>query len=120
IREGFSVEELTFEDGRVSGIKGRSKSGGPIAESSSIVIGADGRNSLVASTVKPEQYNEKPQLLAAYYSYWSGVPTHGRFETFIRPYRGMAAAETHDNLTLVIAGWPFTEFEKNKADVEGN
>jgi len=44
IREGFSVEELTFEDGRVSGIKGRSKSGGPIAESSGIVIGADERN----------------------------------------------------------------------------
>jgi 2-polyprenyl-6-methoxyphenol hydroxylase-like FAD-dependent oxidoreductase len=45
---------------------------------------------------------------------------HGRFETFIRPNRGAAAAETHDGLTLVIAGWPYAEFEANKRDVEGN
>ena len=38
----------------------------------------------------------------------------GRFETYIRPDRGFAAAPTHDGLTLVIAGWPHAEFEKNK------
>jgi len=120
IREAFVVEELTFEDGRVTGIKGHSRNGAAITERASVVIGADGRNSMVAAAVKPEHYNEKPQLLAAYYSYWSGVPTHGHFETFARPGCGMAAAETHDNLTLVIAGWPFAEFEANKKDVEGN
>jgi 2-polyprenyl-6-methoxyphenol hydroxylase-like FAD-dependent oxidoreductase len=120
IREGFSTEELIFDNGRVCGIKGHTKNGEAIAERASIVIGADGRNSVVAAAVEPEQYHEKPQLLAAYYSYWSGVPTYGRFETFVRPHRGMAAAETHDNLTLVIVGWPFAEFDANKKDVEGN
>lgn len=120
IREGFNVEEILSENGRVTGIKGHSKNGSAVSEHASVVIGADGRNSLVAVAVKPEQYNEKPQLLAAYYSYWSGVPTHGRFETFIRPHRGMAAVETHDNLTLVIVGWPFAEFETNKKDVENH
>src|SRR5258708_33981411 len=44
----------------------------------------------------------------------------GRFETYIRPNRGFAAVQTHDDLTLIIAGWPYSEFEANKKDVEGN
>ena len=45
---------------------------------------------------------------------------HGRFETYIRPGRGFAAIETHDGLTMVVAGWPNAEFEANKKDIEGN
>ena len=44
----------------------------------------------------------------------------GRFETYIRPNRGFAAAPTHDGLTITVGGWPHTEFEANKKDVEGN
>ena len=44
----------------------------------------------------------------------------GRFETYIRPNRGSAAVETHDGLTIVIAGWPYAEFEANKKDVEAH
>ncbi len=68
------------------------------------MIGADGRHSLVAETVRPEQYHEKPPLLASYYTYWSNLPMDGRFETYIRPNRGFAAAPTHDGLTLTVAG----------------
>ena len=53
----------------------------------------------MAETVRPEQYDEKPPLLAAYYTYWSGLPMDGRFETYIRDKRGFAAAPTHDGLT---------------------
>jgi 2-polyprenyl-6-methoxyphenol hydroxylase-like FAD-dependent oxidoreductase len=120
VREEFAVEEVLVEDGRVAGIKGHSKGGGTIVEQASVVIGADGRHSLVAQTAQPEQYNEKPPLLAAYYTYWSGLPMNGRFETYIRPNRGFAAAETHDGLTMVVAGWPHAEFEANKKDVEAN
>jgi 2-polyprenyl-6-methoxyphenol hydroxylase-like FAD-dependent oxidoreductase len=45
---------------------------------------------------------------------------HGRFETYVRPHRGFAAVETNDDLTLVIAGWPYAELNTNKADLEGN
>ena len=82
------------------------------------MVGADGRHSLVAGSVKPEQYNEKPALLCGYYSYWSDLPMNGKFETYVRPRRGMAAAPTHDGLTLVIAGWPQAEFDENKKHVE--
>lgn len=120
IREGFSVEEILAEHGSVVGIKGHSKTGDAVTEHARVVIGADGRNSIVAKAVLPERYNERPPLLAPYYSYWSGLPMHGRFETYIRPNRGFAAAPTHDALTLVIVGWPYSEFEANKKDIEGN
>ena len=120
IREGFTVEAVEVEDGRVAGIRGRSRSGGTVTERAQVVIGADGRHSVVARTVAPEQYNEKPQLLAGYYSYWRGLPMEGRFETYIRPDRGIAAWPTNDDLTLVIGGWPVAEFYANKRDIEGN
>jgi 2-polyprenyl-6-methoxyphenol hydroxylase-like FAD-dependent oxidoreductase len=119
-REGYAVDEILFSDGRVSGIGGRSSSGGPSSAHARIVIGADGRQSMLAGAVKPKQYNEKPPLLAAYYTYWSGLPMDGRFENYARPMRGFAVAPTHDDLTLVIVGWPYAEFTENRKDVEGN
>ena len=120
IREGFTVEEVLIEDGRVVGIRGHSRDGKTISERAAVIIGADGRHSLVAEAVQPEQYNEKPPLLCGYYSYWSDLPMSGRFETYIRPNRGFAAMPTNDDLTLVIVGWPHAEFESNKKDIEGN
>jgi len=120
IREGFAVEEVLIEDGRVVGIRGRSKGAATVTERARVVVGADGRYSLVAEAVRPEQYNEKPPLLAAYYTYWSGLPMDGRFETYIRSHRGFAAAPTHDGWTLTVGGWPHAEFDANKKDVEGH
>ncbi|MGH3777684.1 MAG: NAD(P)/FAD-dependent oxidoreductase [Pseudonocardiaceae bacterium] len=120
VREGFTVSEVLIEDGRVIGVRGHNKGGPSVTEYARVVIGADGWHSRVAKVVHPEQYHEKPQLLAGYYTYWSGLPTDGRFESYIRPDRGFAAWPTNDDLTLVIGGWPFAEFEANKKDIEGN
>jgi len=117
VREGFAVEEVLIEDGQVSGIRGKSSSG-PVTERARVVIGADGLHSFVAKTVKPESYQEKSALLAGYYTYWSGLPMNGRFEAYDRGDRSWAAWPTNDGLTLLIVGWPFAEFETNKADVE--
>ena len=120
VREGFTMEELLIEDGRIVGIKGRSKGGEAVSERATVVVGADGRHSLVAEGVRPDQYHERPPLLAGYYTYWSGLPIDGRFETYIRAHRGFAVAPTHDGLTLTVGGWPYAEFEANKKDVEGH
>ena len=88
VREGFTVEQVLIEDGRAVGIKGRSRHGGSVIERAPIVVGADGRRSMVANAVRPEAYDEKPPLLAGYYTYWSGLPINGRFETYIRDKRG--------------------------------
>jgi 2-polyprenyl-6-methoxyphenol hydroxylase-like FAD-dependent oxidoreductase len=120
VREGYGVEEVVLEGGRVVGVRGQSEGGSLSTERASIVVGADGRHSRIAEAVGPERYNEKPPLLAAYYAYYRGLPMDGRFETFIRPRCGFAAVPTHDDLTLVIAGWPHAEFESNRKDIEGN
>jgi 2-polyprenyl-6-methoxyphenol hydroxylase-like FAD-dependent oxidoreductase len=120
VREGFVVEEIVFDGARVAGIRGRSRGGAPVTERARVVVGADGLQSLVARTVDAPRYHEKAPLLAAYYSYWSGLPMAGRFETYSRPHRGFAAWPTNDGLTLIIGGWPYAEFETNKTDIEGN
>jgi flavin-dependent dehydrogenase len=84
VRERFTVEEVLIEDGAVVGIRGHGAGGASVVERARVVIGADGRNSLVAKAVGPEQYNEKPQLLWGYYTYFSGLPCRG-FETVARP-----------------------------------
>ena len=120
VREEFVVEKLLWREDRVCGIQGHAKGGDSVTEEARCVIGADGLHSLVAQAVGPDQYDEKPPLLAGYYTYWSGLPMHGRFESYVLPGRGLAAWPTNDDLTLVIAGWPMAEFEENRSDIEGN
>lgn len=120
VREEFTVDEITREDGRVTGIRGHGKGGKSVTERARVVVGADGRSSAVAKAVGAEPYDERGPLLAAYYTYWSGLPMKGRFEAYIREYCSFAAWPTNDDRTLVIAGWPYREFEARKKDVEGN
>jgi len=120
VREAFTVEHVLIEDGLVVGIGGHGKDGATVTERARVVVGADGRHSRIAAAVSAEAYHQRPPLLCGYYGYWEGLPMEGRFETYIRHFRGFAAAPTHDGLTLVIAGWPYAEFEANKADLDGN
>jgi 2-polyprenyl-6-methoxyphenol hydroxylase-like FAD-dependent oxidoreductase len=121
VREGFTVEEIATDDGRVTGIRGRSKGGDSVVEKAKVVVGADGKHSLLVKAVEPEAYNERPSQLAMYYAYWSDLPVGG-FETTIRAEnrRGWAALPTHDGLTCMPFGWPVEEFAANKGDIEGN
>ncbi len=119
VRERFTVESLVVEDGRVVGIRGHGKGGETVTELARVVIGADGRYSLVADAVGAREYNVKPQLQVSYYTYWSDLPMSGRFETKLGPGRGYAAWPTGDDLTLVIAGRSIDEFDAVKRDIEG-
>jgi 2-polyprenyl-6-methoxyphenol hydroxylase-like FAD-dependent oxidoreductase len=117
VRTQFNVDEVLFTDGVVTGIRGHSRT--PMVEKARVVIGADGRNSSVARAVEPYQYNERPKLQRAYYTYWSNLRVDG-FQTFVRPNRGFAAVETNDGLTMLVVGWPYAEAQAYRADVEGN
>lgn len=120
LREAFTVDEVLVDDGRVTGIRGHAKGGPAVTERARVVVGADGKHSLVAKAVAPERYNETPKLAPAYYAYWSGLPVDA-FENHIRAEdgRGWAALPTHDDLTCVVQGWPQSQFEANRKDVEG-
>jgi 2-polyprenyl-6-methoxyphenol hydroxylase-like FAD-dependent oxidoreductase len=113
VREGFTVDEIAVDGGRVTGVRG-----GRTTELARVVVGADGRHSAVADQVGAPAYHTQPRLLAGYYTYWSDLPMAGRCENYLRPGRGLAAWPTNDGLTVVVAGWPMAEFAANRTDVE--
>ena len=113
VREDFGVEELLTDDGRVTGIRGHNG----VTEQARVVVGADGRNSVVAKDVQAPAYEEHPTLTVGYYSYWSNLPTD-TFEAYSRPGRGWALCPTNDDLTLVVGGWPHSELVEHRDDIE--
>lgn len=114
VREGYTVEEiLTDDDGRVTGIRGRD---GTVAHAP-VVVGADGRNSVVAKAVGAAAYEDRPPLTVGYYAYFSNLPTD-TFEAYSRPGRGWAVCPTNDDLTMVIGGWPYAELAEHRNDVD--
>ena len=119
-REEFTVDELVWDDGRVVGIRGRSpRSADAVTEQARLVVGADGLHSMVARAVAAPVYYDRGVRQAAYYTYWSGVPTDG-VEVYVRDRRSWGLIPTHDGLTVLPLGWPIDEFEANRSDIEGN
>ncbi len=117
LRERFSVEEIMIEDGCLTGVRGHTAGGMTITERARVVVGADGRHSLVANAVQAPRYNERPTLAVAYYAYWSGLRAEA-FEGHIRPSRAVGVAPTNDDLTMVTVNWPRTEFLANRRHIE--
>jgi len=109
LREGFVVDDLTWEDGRVGGVEGRAVGGGPpIRETASFVVGADGRNSGVAKRVEAPAYQAVPTLICWYFSYWSGVAGES-LELYQHGRRVIFAFPTNDGLFALFVGWPIQE-----------
>ena len=73
VRENFAVDEI-LGDGQVTGIRGREKGAPAITEQARLVIGADGKHSLVAQAVGVGAYRTAPPRSIAFYTYWAGVP----------------------------------------------
>ena len=118
LRDAFTVDEVLVSDGVVTGIRGRRKHGSSVTVTAPIVIGADGRHSVVAEAVAAETYHERPVLQGGYYAYWSVLPMDGRYEIFIGDGTAFVAAETNDGLTMIVGGWPVAVYEQKKHDHE--
>jgi 2-polyprenyl-6-methoxyphenol hydroxylase-like FAD-dependent oxidoreductase len=112
VRTGMAVDELLFEDGVVVGIRAQGAE-----ERARVVVGADGRNSLVARAVQAPEYHARPGRTCAYYSYWTGAQSEGA-ELYPRPRRMIISGPTNDGLQIVVAFWPREEFRAVRADVE--
>jgi flavin-dependent dehydrogenase len=120
VREGFAVDELLFDGDRVVGLRGRQRGKGAIVESARVVIGADGRHSLVAKAVRATAYHVHPASSVAYYTYWSGVPASGG-AIYARDSakRMVGAWPTNDGLLMTYVAAPVSEFPAFRADPEG-
>jgi len=118
-RDRFTVEELLRDGDRVIGVRGHGPDGVCVSEQAQLVVGADGRHSMVARSVQARVYNDKPPNNCAYYSYWSGVPVSD-FEIYARERRAFGGFPTNDGLTLILAACPNEEFAAYRSDVEGH
>jgi flavin-dependent dehydrogenase len=116
LREGFSVSGLTFSDGRVTGISGHGRGGAEIQEHARIVIGADGRNSLVAKAVGSKEYNVRPALTCGYYAYWEASPHVPAIHPL--PRRVVISFPTNDGLTVTYLACPRDNFAAIRTDPE--
>lgn len=117
VRQRFSVKELTADDNRITGIRGRSEGGALVEDRARIVVGADGMRSPVATMAGASKYNEQPAFSCAYYTYWAGTGVE-TIELYPRPDRMLIAGPTNDGLTITIVYWPESEFPAIKHDVE--
>jgi 2-polyprenyl-6-methoxyphenol hydroxylase-like FAD-dependent oxidoreductase len=119
VRQGFSVRELVTEGERVVGIRGHATRGASVTERARMVIGADGRNSIVGRSVGARAYNVRGTLTCAYYTYWSGVEMEG-VELYPRPGRMIVASPTNNGEVVTIVLWPNAEFHRVRSDIEGS
>jgi flavin-dependent dehydrogenase len=118
-RQGFAMRELVWEDGRVSGIVGATTDGESVVEHARIVVGADGRHSLVAQLAGAPTYSTLPARTCAYYAYWAETAIDGLFSwSSSKHHRYQIAIPTNDGLVCVLIGWPHAEFQVVRANVE--
>jgi 2-polyprenyl-6-methoxyphenol hydroxylase-like FAD-dependent oxidoreductase len=73
VRSQVHVETLLWENDRVVGVGGRDKTGRGFTEQARLVIGADGRHSLVAQQVHAPEYNVLECENGVFYAYFAGI-----------------------------------------------
>ena len=117
VREGTFVDKLIRDGDRVIGVHAHDEGGESFSATARVVVGADGRNSIVAREVDAETYVSHPSVSWGYYGYWSGVECT-RAEIFLRPRRFSVAFPTNHGLTLVAVGFPMEEFQAVRQDSE--
>jgi flavin-dependent dehydrogenase len=119
VRQGFALRELLWEDGRVSGIVGATTDGERVVERARIIVGADGRHSLVAQLAGAPTYNMLPASTCAYYAYWADTAVDGLYSWSSSKHRRyQIAIPTNDGLVCVLIGWPHAEFQTVRAELE--
>ena len=96
---------LRGEDGRVVGVRVRDASGRERDERADLVIGADGRSSLVADQVQARTLVAGRARSSILYSYFEGLPADG-YEWFWGQRRSAGIIPTTGGLSCLFVGAP--------------
>lgn len=117
-RDGF-VDDVIADDDAVAGVRGHSSGrAATVTERARVTIGADGRNSHLARTVRAPAYEAVPSLTCWYFSYWSEMPATG-LEVYVRPGQVIFAFPTNDGLFAIFVAWERDRFPAVRSDIEG-
>lgn len=119
-RPRFAVGDLVWDEGRVVGVVGTAPGAASTAERARLVIGADGRNSVVARAVGAHAYNVGRSQTCAYYTYWADTALDGLYSwSSSAARRYQIALPTSDGLVCTLIGWPSAEFHAVRGSLEG-
>ena len=110
VRHGVSLAELQFGlDGRVTGVTLKHPGGDLVAVGSDVVIGADGRQSLVARLVGARPYVEGTGSSGYVYGYFADMADDG-YHWYFEKQAAAGAIPTNDNRHCVFVGVPRERF----------
>jgi len=122
IRGDLVVEKLLVNDGQVTGVSSRLKSIQAareirVGEKAALVVGADGKHSLIAKSVQAPEYQVKPVLACVFYTYWEGFgPSNGELYYLTREAIGLWP--TNSGLINIFAAYPVNEFQAIRGNIE--
>jgi 2-polyprenyl-6-methoxyphenol hydroxylase-like FAD-dependent oxidoreductase len=118
VLEGVTLTALQRCRGRVCGVEARDATGRRLCAAARIVIGADGRSSLVARLAGAPTYRDLGPVSIAYLAYWRGLPADG-VDLYFAPRRAVGLFPTNDGQTLAFVQAPLDERPRFKGDVPG-
>jgi len=118
-RPRFAVGDLLWDEGRVVGAVGTTAGAARTAERARLVIGADGRNSVVARAVGAHIYHVVPSQTCGYYTHWADTALDGLYSwSSSTARRYQIAIPTTDGLVCTLIGWPSAEFHAVRNNLE--
>ncbi|MBW3594073.1 MAG: FAD-dependent monooxygenase [Actinobacteria bacterium] len=118
LAQGVSIDSVIPDGDRIGGVRGHTADGAFEARGR-IVVGADGRHSVIAREVAAPFVRDEGSTSAGYYTYYRGLEADG-VETYFHDDVFCVVAPTNDELTLVGLAWRQERFADLRRDVEGN
>ncbi len=115
----FTVDDVVWSDGRVTGVVGHHTPGRQITLQSKVVVGADGRQSKIGRSVQAQTYRQHGSKTGVRYSYWSGLQHLGA-SFHARHGRLVLVWPTNDQLTCLYVGTSVDEFRATRHKVESH
>lgn len=117
-RYGLRLVDLLKENQRVRGVVLRDTSGTEHCVSAPLVIGADGRRSLVAQKAGALAYRTSRSMTSTIYAYWAGLELDGYHWHYDLGVAAGAIPTSH-GLTCVFVGMKPERFAQGRRDIEG-
>ncbi|HJR45025.1 MAG TPA: NAD(P)/FAD-dependent oxidoreductase [Actinomycetota bacterium] len=118
LAEGVLVDSLVRDAERVVGISGHTTDGSFEARGR-IVVGADGRHSLVAREAEAPYIEYEEPISGGWYSYFRGTGLTTT-DVFFHDELVSVMFPTNDELACVAIAWPKSQFAEKRRDIEGS
>lgn len=117
LAEGVSIDSLIREGERVVGVRGHTSEGG-FEERARLVVGADGRHSVVAKETEAPFIRFVEPLSAGYYSYFKDTGVENT-QLYLHDDLMCVIFPTNHGLTTAAVVWPRERFAEIRRDIEG-